>query len=146
MLFPFMRIPPESRILVYRHALVRADSIEICPVPHHRRQYRSGEGSESHIKTTAVAKDGQMSQFNEHVRPFVNLMRASKQVHKETAYIFYGENEFKFSNETGWPGLKHSCTISMSKWLRLSRRSRSPTPHPCDYRQLAEATPTTSTA
>jgi hypothetical protein len=43
--------------------------------------------------------------FNDNIRPFLGIMRASKIINEEAAAVFYGENEFRFTNSAGLMGL-----------------------------------------
>nr|OQO17155.1 hypothetical protein B0A51_15212 [Rachicladosporium sp. CCFEE 5018] len=107
--FLLMRLPAELRDEVYRQMLVSPGGVEICPTPYVRAPTRKcrnrGENCESYFKSTVQAEEYQRNSKWETIGQFAGIMRANKQVHKEASRICYSENEFRFTNTTGWMGL-----------------------------------------
>lgn len=89
-----MRLPTELRIKIYETALVYNEAIEFCPEPfeYDRTTY------DTYKMTVFQHEDW----ADVNLIPFVRLMRANKKVHEEASSIFYGQNEFRFTNVTGW--------------------------------------------
>ncbi|EME45078.1 hypothetical protein DOTSEDRAFT_170248 [Dothistroma septosporum NZE10] len=52
----------------------------------------------------------QLNEFKTNILPALHLLRLNKQIRAEAASIFYGENEFRFTNVKGW--------YVMDTWLR----------------------------
>ncbi|KAF2709210.1 hypothetical protein K504DRAFT_467186 [Pleomassaria siparia CBS 279.74] len=85
-IFPLMKLPGELRNRVYKLALVLHHPIDFWPMP-------SGLAAETSRRDTVEQDLKQISG---------NLLRVSRQVHKETVPILYGCNRFRFSHLGSW--------------------------------------------
>lgn len=111
--FPFLSLPPEIRLEIYRLCLrsespLNVESFEHCLMLK-RPLYKPAAYHDIHFSLSC----GDAIFFNE------NLLHASRQIHEEAVPIFYGHNTFQFQRETYWKAL--AC---FDKHLtRLSRRA-----------------------
>jgi hypothetical protein len=74
---------PDVRNNIYRSLLVFDQAIELAP--------------KSSIGDRSAALFHHLSIYAREIKPRLRLLRTSKQTNSETASIFYGENEFRFS-------------------------------------------------
>ena len=86
--FCFLKLPPEIRNQIYRYYLV-LDPIELAP---------KSTGSYGNIGSWKRHQ----RRYRYDIRPRLKLLRTNKQILQEAASIFYGENEFRFTNCKGW--------------------------------------------
>ncbi|KAF2799288.1 hypothetical protein K505DRAFT_389735 [Melanomma pulvis-pyrius CBS 109.77] len=84
--FPLMKLPGELRNLFYRHALVLRRPIDFWPM--------LPDDSAGMTRCTVIEED--LKQISG------NLLRVSRQVHKETVGVLYGYNRFRFSHYGSW--------------------------------------------
>ena len=82
--FPFLKLAPELRNIVYKHSLVLHRPIDFWPISH---EYDTN-------KFACLNRD--LKQING------NLLRVCRQVHKEAVGILYGCNRFRFSHRRAW--------------------------------------------
>ncbi|CAK4020061.1 Hypothetical predicted protein [Lecanosticta acicola] len=87
----FVDLPAEIRNSIYRLVLVQ-DPEYIDLSPKTNRQH--GENKD--------ARDHHMKRFREEITPCLGMLRLNKQIGSESAYIFYGETEFRFTSYRGW--------------------------------------------
>ncbi|KAF2167971.1 hypothetical protein M409DRAFT_53909 [Zasmidium cellare ATCC 36951] len=103
--FPLFKLPAELRVKVYEYAVTSDEAIEFCPEPYfysglgpkHRRK---GDWWDDFDHAKAYHK-----QAMKRAAGCAALLRVNKQLCSEATPVFYGENEFRFSNVTGWIGL-----------------------------------------
>lgn len=101
--FPFRRLPGELRNNIHGLVLTFRDAIEFCPEPF----TFSGQGQ---LKGDFLVNYKQSAKYHHQstkhkLNTAAALMRTDRQNSKETTSIFYGTNEFRFSNTTGWISL-----------------------------------------
>ncbi|KAF2469149.1 uncharacterized protein BDR25DRAFT_356932 [Lindgomyces ingoldianus] len=88
--FPFMSLPPELRLKVYRHHLLSSSPIELWP----------------HVKNNTMYSANWRRANSLHAYMWLNhklgLLRVSSIIHLEASQVFYGENEFRFTGINGW--------------------------------------------
>ncbi|KAK5677102.1 hypothetical protein LTS10_010291 [Elasticomyces elasticus] len=92
----FLHLPAELRNRVYREALLFR-SIELAPLFIHTQA--------NHKDNNGKARVLHMRKYKREIVPRLRLLRTNKQVHKEASSIFYGENEFRFTNRYGFDTL-----------------------------------------
>ncbi|CAI6321164.1 unnamed protein product [Periconia digitata] len=86
-----MQLPPETRMIVYKHCLVAPRPVDFWPfVP---------KDPPSNLTRKDMLK-ANLKAFH------VNLFRVSKQVHLEAVRIVYGCNKFRFSDVGCWSVLQ----------------------------------------
>ncbi|KAK4495772.1 hypothetical protein PRZ48_013040 [Zasmidium cellare] len=119
--FPLLKLPAELRNKVYEFAVTADEAIEFCPEPYfytglgtkHRRE---GDWHDDFDRAKAHHK-----QAMKQAARSAALIRVNKQLRSEVTPIFYGENEFRFSNITGWIGLDfflYKLGLNKCKMLR----------------------------
>lgn len=86
--FRLLDLPSEVRNQVYRDILVLDQPIELAP--------------KSTGKHNSRAHDVHMKRFKHVIMPRLHLLSTNRAVHAEATSVFYGENEFRFSNIEGW--------------------------------------------
>jgi hypothetical protein len=84
--FPFMRLPGELRIKIYKECLVVSRPIDFWPI-------RAPNGK---VQSPAWNCTNGIQQINP------SLLRVSRQIHGETVGMLYGCNRFRFSDQGGW--------------------------------------------
>lgn len=83
----FLDLPRELRDKIYRLALVQhPPNIEFAAKTHYSETSNS------------VVREHHFQRFRKEVLPWLGLLRVSKQINREAASIFYGENEFRFTS------------------------------------------------
>lgn len=98
------------------------DAIELCPEPYcysslgfkHKRE---DDWRDVYQRTESRCKNT----MKQSVAAGLGLLRVNKRLHSETAPVFWGENEFRFSNITGWVALDfflHKIGLDKVKMLR----------------------------
>jgi hypothetical protein len=108
--FPFLQLPTELRLRVYREVLVQSRPIELWPhVPNNT------------IGMANLQRATTMRLYRENIQPRLQLLRTNKLIHAEASEMFYGENEWRFSGINAW--MVFSCwlhTIGQPhfKWLK----------------------------
>ena len=85
----FLDLPPEVRNEIYRQALTFKDGIDLAP-------------KSTGIQGNGFAWKQRRKHYRYEILPRLKLLRTNKQVYEEAASIFYGENEFRFTNGKGW--------------------------------------------
>lgn len=99
-----MDMPLELRIRVNEVALVSPEPVEFCPEPFYFDGTCTSKWQDWLEPFRASSKKNEEI-MEEFVYPFSRLMRVSKTIHEEASKVFYGQNEFRFSNVSGWVGL-----------------------------------------
>lgn len=101
-----MDLPAELRVQIYECALCLPGGIEFCPEPWYF------EGVAPPGRDGRAAFDRERQPIDDHHQSRHNslsnaakLLRTSKQVYREAKPVFYGENEWRFTNTSGWIGL-----------------------------------------
>ncbi|KAI9837094.1 MAG: hypothetical protein M1819_000745 [Sarea resinae] len=86
--FPFLRLPSELRIKIYRFALVDKEPLDLAFDP----------GAHSRSVQIGSCRLSYGTRLDTNVRsPFpLALFRAAKQLHAEASTVFYEENTFRF--------------------------------------------------
>ncbi|KAL1644991.1 hypothetical protein SLS58_004062 [Diplodia intermedia] len=82
----FMDLPVEVRIMIYRLLLLSCTPFELC--------FRAFV---EWVPGSRVPKEGSAWSHFASFRPALGVMRLNKQINREAAEVFYGENEFRFS-------------------------------------------------
>lgn len=118
----FLDLPPELRTKIYKLSLVQPEGIEFCPEPWqftgsapvgtiHKAEF---DESWDNIRAHHTKKMADLAQA-------ARLLRSCKQVYREASKIFYNENEFRFTNTSGFVALGiflHRIGPFNSKMLR----------------------------
>lgn len=86
--FRFLDLPGEVRNAVYRELLVLDKAVENAPKSTGRNNSR--------------AHDIHLRRYMYDIQPRLRFVRTCKLVHQEATSVFYGENEFRFTNANGW--------------------------------------------
>ncbi|KAK5739153.1 hypothetical protein LTR17_005454 [Elasticomyces elasticus] len=89
----FLHLPAELRNRIYREPLVFG-SIELAPLFIHTAANHKGNNGRARVL--------HMRKYKREIVPRLRLLRTNKQVHEEASSIFYGENEFRFTNRYGF--------------------------------------------
>jgi hypothetical protein len=84
---PFLRLPAELRIMVYKDCLVVPRPIDLWPILPH-------DAPKGFSRLTVIRED--VSHIN------ASLLRVCRQINEETIPILYGCNRFRFSDRGGW--------------------------------------------
>ena len=87
--FRLLDLPAEIRNAIYRYILVLQEPIELAPLAWSRP-----------LKQRLL--NLLLTRYREDIIPRLSLLRTSSQLHGEGSSIFYGENQFRFSNAKGW--------------------------------------------
>ena len=101
--FLLMTLPAELRLQIYEYALVSRRAIDLWPLNEYWLQ--SVKFGRDYIDVNYMRDSDQVYQLHHarlrrEIAP--NLMRVSKLVHQETSAIFYGKNQFRFTQCNGW--------------------------------------------
>ena len=88
--FPLLDLPAEVRNQIYRDVLVLDQATELDP--------KSTKGKRHDL----VVQARHNKRYRYDVQPRLRVLRVNKQVHREASSIYYGENEFRFTNVSGW--------------------------------------------
>ena len=113
---PFLELPTELRIKIYRYALVRDEPLELWP--HKWVKPREEE------KPTVGGLKTRHQESLEYVRKEMatGLLGTCRQVYNEAATFFWSDNQFKFSGRSGWQGLlRFYLTIGPQARARIQR-------------------------
>lgn len=104
-----MELSGETRNRVYRLLLVVEPAIEFCPKM--ARASRNGPGRlYRHCE----------ERWSRKLKPMLRFLRLSKAINAEASDIFYGEDEFRFTNQEGWTYLEaFLATIGKVNTTRL---------------------------
>ena len=86
--FRLFDLPAEIRNQIYRYHLVLDQAIELA--------------AKSTNSSNLYAAGKHEKRYKREIVPRLRLLRTNRQVNAETASIFYGDNEFRFSNVEGW--------------------------------------------
>ena len=110
----FLDLPAELRNVVYEHALVQREPIELAPLQlTHDYIHRTIRPDYLPLSSKAAkfARHQNIPDFtgdkyhkwryNEEIRPSLRLLRVSRQINIEASAFYYGQ-EFRFTNEIGW--------------------------------------------
>ncbi|KAK4891723.1 hypothetical protein LTR27_009731 [Elasticomyces elasticus] len=89
----FLHLPAELRNRICREVLPFG-SIELAPLFIHTPANHKGNNGKARVL--------HMRKYKREIVPRLRLLRTNKQVHKEASSIFYGENEFRFTNRYGF--------------------------------------------
>lgn len=103
---PFLALPSEIRIKIYRYALTRDEPLDLWP--HKWTEPREEE------KPSVGGLKTRHQQGLEYVRKEMatGLLGTCRQVYNEAATFFWSDNQFKFSGRSGWQGfLRFYLTI-----------------------------------
>ena len=115
---PFLALPSEIRIKIYRCALVRDEPLDLWP--HKWTKPREDERpSIGGLKT-------RHQESLEYVRKEMatGLLGTCRQVYSEAVLFFWSDNHFKFSGRSGWQGfLRFFLTIGSQARARIQRVS-----------------------
>ncbi|KAF2704591.1 hypothetical protein K504DRAFT_390223 [Pleomassaria siparia CBS 279.74] len=104
-IFPFMKLPAELRINIYRMALQRETPL-LLHLPRHTAGDHDGEGKMLEHHITEKFPDGRhCMKGEEKVNPTILLLCSL--VYKEARQILYGDNTFVLSLTTGIHTLSH---------------------------------------
>ena len=113
---PFLALPSEIRIKIYRYALTRDEPLDLWP---HKwtKPREEEEPSVGGLKT-------RYQESLEYVRKEMatGLLGTCRQVYDEAATFFWSDNQFKFSGRSGWQGfLRFYLTIGPQARQRIER-------------------------
>ena len=113
---PFLSLPSEIRIKIYRYALVRDEPLDLWP--HKWIKPREDE------KPSVGGLKTRYQESLEYVRKEMatGILGTCRQVYNEAAAFFWGGNQFKFSGRSGWQGfLRFYLTIGPQARKRIQR-------------------------
>ncbi|KAK0278539.1 hypothetical protein LTR35_009278 [Friedmanniomyces endolithicus] len=104
----FLDFPPEIRNQIYGQ-LLDFDYIELAPL-------------NTVGKSNGLVRIRHMRYYKRTIVPRIRLLRANKQIHAEASPIFYGQNEFRFTNFYGFDTFTYFCrTIGRSNTALLRK-------------------------
>ena len=113
---PFLALPNEIRIKIYRYALIRDEPLDLWP--HKWIKPREEE------KPLVGGLKIRYQESLEFVRKDMatGLLGTCRQVYNEAAAFFWSDNVFKFSGRSGWQGfLRFYLTIGPQARKRIQR-------------------------
>ena len=113
---PFLALPSEIRIKIYRYALTRDEPLDLWP--HKWTEPREED------KPSVGGLKTRYQESLEYVRKEMatGLLGTCRQVYNEAATFFWGDNQFKFSGRSGWQGfLRFYLTIGPQARQRIQR-------------------------
>ena len=104
---PFLALPPEIRLKIYRLALVKDGPIDLWPHKWTKPEETSPRGGSQQRGSTSFSLKIRHQEDLEHVRKemCLGLLGTCTQVYSEAARLFWSENRFRFSGRSGWQGL-----------------------------------------
>lgn len=131
---PFLRLPPELRTLIYREALVKNDGIDLWPdLP--IADFADHPDLIERVKHLDRSKlDFRHQRDLEFVRRHlaVALLTTCRQIRDEAFAIFWTENQFRFSADFEWVGIKRFLlTIGPAARALLRTLEVAPPDHAC---------------
>jgi len=104
----FLDFPPEIRNQIYGHIL-DFDYIELAPL-------------NTVGKRNGLVRIRHMRYYKHTIVPRIRLLRVNKQINAEASPIFYGQNEFRFTNFYGFDTFTYFCrTIGRSNTALLRK-------------------------
>jgi hypothetical protein len=114
--FPLMDLPPELLLHIFEQLLIMPDAIEFCNPGHDSWSYYNGrfhkpEGDEDPFEGSPSTR----SSWPNGLSSVSSIMRVNRQFYADTAPIFYGKNEFRFTNDTGWVALDLFLQVGLEK-------------------------------
>ncbi|KAI9724749.1 MAG: hypothetical protein M1812_000024 [Candelaria pacifica] len=100
---PFLQLPGEIRIAIYRQALVRSTPIDLWP-------HVQVEPSDSSARRLAPQTNyglvrRQVDLMYVRKQMATGILGACRQIYHEAAAIFWSENDFEFTGQGSWFGL-----------------------------------------
>lgn len=130
---PFLVLPREIRDVIYRHALVRDQAIDLCPneflTPKDPDPLPAGQLAHAQNgcplarrpeETARIRLQKDLVYVRTQMAPC--LLATCAQVHAETADYFWGGNTFRFSDDNEWfVFLRFLLTIGAAARTRLRR-------------------------
>lgn len=104
---PFLRLPPEIRVQIYRLVLVREEPLDLWPHKWTHPEPSSNSLSSIRTRLRTGGLKVRHQQSLEYVRKEMatGLLGTCTQVFNETSGLFWGQNRFRFSSRSGWQGL-----------------------------------------
>lgn len=98
-----MDLPNELMLKIYEQGLVVEGGIEFCPEPFYLHRHAADPHVHAAVKAGfQTARHYHDQRYQEKVLAHNQLMRVSKRVYKDASSVFFGGNEFRFSNSSGW--------------------------------------------
>lgn len=113
---PFLGLPGEIRIKIYRYALIREKPLDLWP-------HMWTKPSEEEKPSVGGLKIRHQESL-EYVRKEMatGLLGTCRQIYNEAAAFFWSDNVFKFSGRSGWQGfLRFYLTIGPQARERIQR-------------------------
>lgn len=120
---PFLRLPAEIRIMIYRFALIRNQPIDLWPHLYHGNVESSSTGDlPKELLENPLKIRHQESLTYVRKKMATGLLGTCRQIYQEAAMFFWAENLFKFSGRSGWQGLlRFLLTIGPAARSRIRR-------------------------
>ncbi|KAK3634813.1 hypothetical protein LTR56_015094 [Elasticomyces elasticus] len=106
--YPFLALPAEIRNKIYEFVLVHG-AIELAPL--HAIGKNNGRLRIHHMK-----------RYKREIVPGLKMLRVCKQINVESTPVFYGQNEFRFSNTYGFDIFAHFARTIGKRNLALVRK------------------------
>lgn len=92
-----MKLPRELRDLVFQHALVEDEPIDLCPLPNEEYTEQQGYTGPA-VMNSRLARAEANYRYRRAVARKLRIFRVSKTFLNEGAKIFFGQNIFRFSS------------------------------------------------
>lgn len=120
---PFLRLPSEIRIMIYRFALVWDRPIDLWPHLYHGKiESPSTEDLSKELLENPLKIRHQVCLTYVRKEMAPGLLGACRQIYQEAATFFWADNLFKFSGRSGWQGLlRFLLTIGPTARSRIRR-------------------------
>lgn len=120
---PFLKLPAEVRIMIYKNALITDQPIDLWP---HLYHMDTDSSSSDEITKKLLENDlkVRLQESLTYVRKQMatGLLGTCRQVYREAAMYFWADNTFKFSGRSGWQGLlRFLLTIGPEARSRIRR-------------------------
>ena len=115
---PFLMLPGEIRIKIYRYALIRDEPLDLWP---HKwiKPCEEDKPSVGGLKT-------RHQESLEYIRKEMatGLLATCRQIYNEAAAFFWSDNNFKFTGRSGWQGfLRFYLSIGPQARAKIQRVS-----------------------
>ncbi|KAF2104477.1 hypothetical protein NA57DRAFT_51300 [Rhizodiscina lignyota] len=94
--FRLLDLPFEIREIIFRNLLILDGPIEFCPLS------ADPDKSDNLLRANSLRKGPSTCEYHRTIQPLLSVLRTCKLINDETAPMFYGENEFRFTGKDDW--------------------------------------------